>query len=356
MSERSAVQKVIKTTKHFISVSNSDSNDYNAGGNGFNPGQMYISMGNSGITNVQSYNDSTATTMTPISLSLDLFYNNVSQLFRNNKFRLSTITTDASAAIRVGGVSEAAAPITITLADAIYKTGTDLATALQTALNGKLVAWIGGSVINDFTVVFNAATNTFTLGYSVAAPAGIAALSPILVLTTIFTESAVAYDSSRIWGTTSSIQGGFSIVGSFQLPYTNRVAGLALPNYVDLQTLQVIRLHSNVAKRYFAKRGPASATPAQRILSLTDILFEIPVDTPMGATLVWQPSDNRFQQDIASNFDELRLTITDNQDVVVQFTNAAEINFTFAIEREIIVPDNEERIKALSDYNRFKSY
>ena len=356
MSERSAVQKVIKSTKHFISVNNSDSNDYIAGGNGFNPGQMYISMGNSGITNVQSYNDSTATTMIPISLSMDLFYNNVIQLFRNNKFRLSTITTDASPAIRVGAVSEATTPITITIPEAIYKTGTEMATGLQKALNDKMVSWIGGNVIGDFTVAFSAASNTFTLGYTAAAPAAVSAVTPILVLTTIFTEGGISYDSSRIWGTTSSVQAGMIVVGSFQLPYANRVAGLALPNYVDLQTLQVIRLHSNVAKRYFAKRGPAAATPAQRILSLTDILFEIPVDTPMGGTLVWQPTDNRFMQDIASNFDELRLTLTDNKDNVVQFTNAAEVNFTFAIEREIIVPDNEERIKALSDYNRFKSY
>jgi hypothetical protein len=253
-------------------------------------------------------------------------------------------------------VSEATAPITITIPEFIYKTGTEMATGLQTALNAKMVAWIGGGVINDFTVAFSAATNTVTLGYSVAAPGGVAAQSPILVLTTIFTEGGISYDSSRIWGTTSSVQAGLTVVGSFQLAYASRAVGSTLPNYVDLQTLQVIRLHSNVAKRYFAKRGPAAATPAQRILSLTDILFEIPVDTPMGATLVWQPSDNRFMQDIASNFDELRLTLTDNKDTIIQFTNAAEINFTFAIEREIIVPDNEERIKALSDYNRFKSY
>lgn len=356
MSERSAVQKVIKSTKHFVSVSNADSNDYNAGGNGFNPGQIYISFGNSGITNVQSYNDSTATTMTPISLTADLFYNNVSQSFRNNKFRLSTITTNASPAIRVGGVYEDVAPITITIPDAIYKTGDAMATALQAALIAKLVAWIGGGGIGDFTVVFSAVNNTFTLGYTTAAPAGIIAVAPILVLTTIFTESGLAYDSSRIWGTTSSVQAGVTVFGSFQLPYANRVAGSALPSYVDLQTLQVLRVHSNVAKRYFAKRGTAAATPAQRTLSLTDILFEIPVDALLGGTLSWQPPDNRFMQDIAPNFDELRLTLTDNKDNVVTFTNSAEINFTFAIEREIIVPDNEERIKALADYNRFKSY
>jgi len=475
MSERAAEQKVIKTTRHFISVGNQDSNDY--GSPEHNPGQMYISMGNSGITNVQSYNDSTATTLTPISLTADIFYNNVSQSFRNNKFRLSTVSGDQLA---LNGVGENIAPLTLTIPDQIYKTGAEIATALQTRLNsatspigwrtqivnnvpntgannfagasvssaafanaadrilitnvvgyfrnttaggggtitatvhradtnavlatsaaapvGAVMApitcsfppgtiltgnatgiffsftWNGGVIgewsygtaagalamsafaqttISTFAVSFGAATNSLTLAYNTNHPTN----TPTLVLTTAFLESGIEYDSTRIWGTTfSEFAGGIKVSGTFQLPYANRVVGLQLPNYVDLQTLQVIRVHSNVAKRTFAKRGATGLPPSQRILSLTDILFEIPLDGALGSTLVWQPSDNRFMQDIASNFDELRITITDNKDNVVQFTQAAEINFTFAIERQIIVPDNEERIKALSDYNRFRSY
>lgn len=475
MSERAAEQKVIKPTRHFISVGNQDSNDF--GSPDHNPGQMYISMGNSGITNVQSYNDSTATTLTPISLTADIFYNNVSQSFRNNKFRLSTVAGDQLA---LNGVGENVAPLTLTIPDQIYKTGAELATAFQTRLNsaaspvgwrtqivnnvpntgasnfaaasvssaafanaadrilitnvvgyfrnttvgggGTITAtvhradtnavlatssaaavgaamapitftfppgtiltgnatgifftftWAGGVVgewsygtanaalamsafaqttISTFAVTFGAATNSLTLAYNTAHPTN----TPTLVLTTAFVESGIEYDSTRLWGTTFSVfPGDIKVSGTFQLPYANRVAGLQLPNYVDLQTLQVIRLHSNVAKRTFAKRGATGLPPSQRVLSLTDILFEIPLDGALGSTLVWQPSDNRFMQDIASNFDELRLTITDNRDNLVQFTQAAEINFTFAIERQIIVPDNEERIKALSDYNRFRSY
>jgi hypothetical protein len=353
--DRQADHKVIKATKHFISVSNADSNDY--GVNGFNPGQMYISFNNSGITNIQSFNDSTTTNMRPISFSFDVFYNNVAQSFRNNRFRLSTITTDASPAIRVGGVSEATAAITITVPDYIYKTGAEIAAALQAALIAKQVAWIGGNVINDFTVVFNAATNTFTLGYTVAAPAGIIAVSPILVLTTSFTDTdALVYDSSRIWGTTGSSMGGVYVSGTFQLPYANRVAGLPLPSFVDLNTCQTFRIHSNISKRFYTKIGAAGAASSQRPLSLTDVLFEIPYDGVLGATLNHEFADDRYYQEVASNFDELRLTITDNKNNLVTFTNNAEVNFTFSIDRQIIVPDNEERIKALSDYNRFRSY
>lgn len=353
--DRQADHKVIKATKHFISVSNQDSNDY--GTSSHNPAQMYISFNNSGITNIQSYNDSTTTNLTPISLTADIFYNNVAQSFRNNRFRISSITSNASAALNVGGVSEAVAPITVTIPDNIYKTGVELAAGLQSALNAKVIAWIGGNNITDFVVTFDANTNTLKWGYTTAAPAGIVALSPILVLTTSFVDTdTLAYDSSRIWGTTSSLIGGIFVSGTFQLPYANRVAGVSLPSYVDLQTLQVLRVHSNVAKRYFAKRGAAGASAPQRPLSLTDILFEIPLDAILGQTLSWQPPDNRFQQEIASNFDELRLTITDNKDNIVTFTNNAEINFTFAIDRNIIVPDNEERIKALANYNQFRSY
>ena len=353
--DRQADHKVIKATKHFITVSNADSNDY--GVNGFNPGQMYITFNNSGITNIQSYNDSTTTNMRPINFSADIFYNNVAQSFRNNRFRLSTITDDASPALRVGAVSEATAPITITVPDYIYKTGAELATALQTALNAKLVAWIGGNVINNFTVVFGAATNTFTLGYTVAAPAAIIAVNPILVLTTSFVDTdTLAYDSSRIWGTTGSMMGGVYVSGTFQLPYASRVAGLPLPSFVDLNTVQVFRVHSNISKRFFAKIGGAGASASQRPLSLTDILFEIPYDGVLGATLTHEFADDRYYQEVASNLDELRLTITDNKNNVVTFTNNAEINFTFSIDRQIIVPDNEERLKALGDYNRFRSY
>jgi len=353
--DRQADHKVIKATKHFITVSNADSNDY--GVNGFNPGQMYITFNNSGVTNIQSFNDSTTTNMRPISFSADIFYNNVAQSFRNNRFRLSTITDDASPAIRVGAVSEATAPITITVPDYIYKTGAELATALQTALNAKLVAWIGGNVISNFTVVFGAATNTFTLGYTVAAPAGIVAVNPILVLTTSFVDTdTLAYDSSRIWGTTGSVMGGIYVSGTFQLPYASRVAGLPLPSFVDLNTVQVFRVHSNISKRFFAKIGAAGASAPQRPLSLTDILFEIPYDGVLGATLNHEFADDRYYQEVASNLDELRLTITDNKNNVVTFTNNAEINFTFSIDRAIIVPDNEERLKALGDYNRFRSY
>jgi hypothetical protein len=351
--EREKVHNTIKTTKHFFSIKNSDSNDFE--NELHNPASINITFQNP-ITNIQSYNDETRTIFHIMSLSADLFYHNISQPFKNNRIRISSITTDASPAIRVGATNESVAPIIVEIPTNIYQTGTELAAALTTALNAKLIAWIGGNVLNNFAVAFSQATNRLTISYNIDAPAGIAALLPILVFRTIFTDNSVNYDSSRILGATTSTINAVNTVGSFQLPYANRVAGLAFPNFVDLQTLQTIRVHSNVAKRFYTKVGSATTPPAQRLLSLTDILFEFPADALLGQTLSYIPHDNRYSQEISSNFDEFRITLTDNFNNPIDFLKSAELNMTFAIEREIIIPTNEERIKALSEYNRFKSY
>lgn len=480
--ERQADHKIIKATKHFISVNNTDSNDY--GSSSHNPGKMNITFNNTNMTNIQSYNDTTSTYLNPISLTIDMFYDNVSSNFSNNKFRISSITDDGRPAFAKNGVSENTAPITLTIPNNIYKTGTELATAITAQLNlvsdplgwenpylvnvphtgssafigayiqsqtvalasnsilitdvsaalrsttaggglatatvyradtnvliatseqasvsnvtsqvvfifptGTILpanatgiyfrfAWGNGLVgdwsygtaggnlsmsayiqttINNFALTFDANTSSFNLAYNTAAPASLIAVNPILVLNTIFTDLSnnVDYDSSRIFGTTGSVIGGIFVSGSFQLPYGNRVVGLLLPNYIDLQTLQTIRIHCNVAKRFFAKIGNSGSPAQTRPLTLTDVLFEIPTEAVLGQVLSFVPNDNRFYQEINSNFDEFRLYITDNKNNLVAFKSSAEINFLFSIDREIIIPDNSERIKALSEYNKFKSY
>jgi hypothetical protein len=443
---------------------------------------MNINFNNSNMTNVQSYNDSTSTYLNPLSLIIALLYDNVSNSFYNNKFRISSITDNGSPAFARNGVSEAVSPITVTVPDNMYRIGTELATAITTELNiaSNPIGWInpfisntphtgtavfagnfvqsqtvalasnsilittvtgvlasttagGGEIacavyradtnvliaqtetveigpvisqveftfdaqtvlpanatgiyfrfiringvnadfsygtaggnlsmsasiqttINTFDVDFDANTSSLNFAYNTNAPASVANINPILVLNTIFILNGLNYDSSRLLGTTGSIIGGFFVSGSFQLPYANRVAGLLLPSSVDLQTLQTIRVHSNVAKRFFTKTGSINIPAQNRPLTLTDILFEIPTNALLGQLISFEPNDNRFYQEISSNFDELRITITDNQNNFVNFKSNAEINFLFSIEREIIIPSNEERIKALAEYNRFKSY
>ena len=91
-------------------------------------------------------------------------------------------------------------------------------------------------------------------------------------------------------------------------------------------------------------------------MGMAGVLFEIPLDTVVGGSFYWQPQDDRYSQEINSNFETMTLQITDKFGRVVPFNNNAELNYQFVIEREIIVPSNEERIKAMSEYNRFKSF
>jgi hypothetical protein len=345
VNERSADFKVVKTSKHFISVSNSDSNDFGTASH--NPAQINITFNNSGITSVSSYTDQIITTMTPISMSIDLNYYNVAEAFRNNKFRIATTTGNL---LSVGGTNENAAPIEITLTEGIYRSGAEMAAEILNRLTALNVTWVGGNVMQWTNTSYSAQTNSMTLAYPTAAPAG----TPVIVLRTKFTSNNVIYDSSRIWGSTGAVVNNIYEDGAFLLPYANRVAGLPLPSQIDLRTINVIRIHSNIAKRFFAKRG--NGTNPTRALSLTDTLFEIPVDVNLGDGLVWQPCDNRYGQTIASNFDELRLTLTDKNDNVIRFVNNAEINFIFSVERDIPTQTNEERIKAIGDYNVFRSY
>jgi hypothetical protein len=351
-NDREANHKIVKMTKHFISISNSDSNDYGTASH--NPANNFISFNNPGVTNIQSSNDSTVTELNPISLSMDIFYNNVSQIFRNNKFRVRSVN---GTQIRVGATFENAAAdagliaLTVTIPDGIYKTGDEIGLAISVAINSKLIAWVGGNVIvfvAGNASMYSAASQSMLFRYTIDAPAGIAAVDPILFVESIFVnpEDNQTYDSSRIWG----IQGN----GRLNLPYANRAAGIAAPAFTDVQTLQTIRVKSSIAKRSFAKSGP-SASAAERPLTLTNTLFQIPLTEPLGSTFLWFPPDSRYQQIVSSNFDELTFVITDKNDNIVPLNNNAEVNFQFCITRDIIVPTNEQRLKSIGDYNQFRT-
>ena len=91
-------------------------------------------------------------------------------------------------------------------------------------------------------------------------------------------------------------------------------------------------------------------------LSFVPILFEIVVDQTVGGTQYWAPPDDRYSQEISSNFDTMTFSLTTKSGLVIPFNNNAEMNFQFYIEREIHISSNSERIKAMSEYNKFKSF
>lgn len=345
--------RIVKVSKHFFKVSNSDSNDYVSASH--NPANSYISFNNPGITNVQSSSDSTITRLNPISFTIDLYYNNVSEAFRNNRFHvISNVYNNALGVLSQNGIREGADGFlpSVKLNDGIYKTGEDMGAELLRALNAANISWYGGGQIVWTGTAYNAVTKSMKFKIATAAPGppNTAELKADVELS-IFCNldlNGFNYDASRLLGLNNS--------RALNLPYDSVTGqnGVLSPSYVDLQTIQVLQLRSNVAKRFFQKQGP-SQIPGHRPLSITDILFEIPTEpASLGGTLTWFALDNRYEQEIASNFDEFRIRLTDKDGNTIPFLYSAEWNFNFSVSRDVITPNNEERIKMLMDYNQFK--
>lgn len=355
--------RVVKVSKHFFKISNSDSNDYVSGSH--NPGNSYISFNNPGITNVQSSSDSTVTRLNPISFTIDLYYQNVAEALRNNRFHvMSSVYEAGKGKLYQNGIREGTDGFipAVKLNDGIYKTGEDLGAELLRALNAANIYWYDaassatGSKIEWTGSGYNAATQSMKFKLVTAVP-GTAPNSDAtkaawdLIIFCNLDLNGFNYDASRILGinTTRSLFLGFDAVRA-----TN---GVLSPAYVDLQTIQVIQIRSNVAKRFFQKQGLTAGSAASRPLSLTNILFEIPVGPgALGGTLTWLPADNRYEQDIISSFDELTIVLTDKNGAVIPFLYSAEWNFNFCISRDVIAPSNEDRVKAMMEYNKFKNF
>lgn len=347
--------RIVRVSKHFFKISNSDSNDYTIATH--NPGNSYISFNNPGITNIQSSSDSTITRLNPISFTIDLYYNNVSEALRNNRFHvMSNVYTNGLGVLSQGAVREGTNGFvpSVKLNDGIYKTGEDLGAEVLRALNAAAISWHGGNQIVWTGTSYNAATKSMKFRIATAAPGppNTAELKTAyeLVIYADVDANGVLYDASRILGLNNT--------RALLLPYdaAQATAGVLSPSYVDLQTIQVLQLRSNIAKRFFKKQGDSS-NPGQRPLSLTNILFEIPTEpASLGGTLTWFALDNRYEQEIVSNFDEMSIRLTDKDGNTVPFLYSAEWNFNFSVSRDVITPSNEDRIKSIMEYNQFKQF
>ena len=365
-NDRAADHKIVKMTKHFIGVSDSDADSF--GQDGHNAGNIVVNFLNPNITNVSSSSDATKTVLSPISLQFDVTYNNVSENFRNNRFRLRSMAGNLlqQNALRENGTIPGALatynPISfpvIQIPDNIYKTGADLGAAIFAALNNAQISWFGGNQIAFTGTTYDAGTQSIRFRHATDAPN---ASTPILFIDSVFTDpnTNIRYDSSRVLGTTGADVGAPNFIqytdGAMLLPYAAfRGVGVTTPAFSDIQTVDLIQLRSNVAKRYYRKQGN-NFTPGLNPLSFVPILFEIPMDTVVGGSFYWTPHDDRFSQEISSDFSTMTLSITDKFGNIIPFNNNAEMNFQFFVERNIIVPSNQERIKAMSEYNRFKSF
>lgn len=362
---------VVKSTKHFISVTSADSNDYTSAS--FNPGDMKITFNNTSMTNVNSSKDTTITTITPISFYGDLYYYNVSPNFKNHKFRILSSTGTALSST-IGGVAntrensligdagydEATWP-TVTIAEGMYNAA-ELGAAILTALNNSTIRWwsAGGGTQIVWTNTAIDGNGRLTIAYATNHPT----LTPNLHFYSSFSNSETI-DSSRILGMSSATitqAGGAaaSVFGGFILLYVNRAAGSLTPKVVDIKTVQQIQVHSSMAGRTFVKKGYNAnggwnLDAAQRPLTNTDILFSFSSAVDMGSTFSFEPSSPEiYTQEIQNNWDETRIYLTDNRGQLIKFINQAEISFSFAVIRQYVVPSAEDRIKNLMNYNSYQ--
>ena len=364
-------QSVVKSTKHFISVTSADSNDFTSAS--FNPGDMKITFNNTAMTNINSAKDTTITTITPITFYGDLYYYNVSPNYKNHKFRILSSTGNALSST-IGGVAntrensivgDAGYDVTtfptVTLEEGMYN-ASELGAEILRALNASTIRWwtVGGGTPIVWTNTAIDGDGRLTLAYATAHPT----ITPNLHFYSSYSNGETI-DSSRILGMSSATitqAGGAaaSVYGGFILLYTNRVAGSKTPKVVDIRTVQQIQVHSNIAGRTFVKKGfnangGFEVNASLRPLTNTDILFSFNVGVDMGSTFNFEPSSPEiYTQEIQNNFDELRVYLTDNKGQTIRFINQAEITFTFAINRQYIVPNSEDRIKNLMNYNSYQ--
>lgn len=364
-------QSVVKSTKHFISVTSADSNDFTSAS--FNPGDMKITFNNTAMTNINSAKDTTITTITPITFYGDLYYYNVSPNYKNNKFRILSSTGTALSST-IGGVAntrensivgdagyDVATFPTVTLEEGMYNAA-ELGAEILRALNASTIRWwtVGGGTPIVWTNTAIDGDGRLTLAYATNHPT----LTPNLHFYSSYSNGETI-DSSRILGmsfATITQAGGAaaSVYGGFILLYANRAAGSKTPKVVDIRTVQQIQVHSNIAGRTFVKKGYNAnggfeINAALRPLTNTDILFSFNVGVDMGSTFNFEPSSPEiYTQEIQNNWDELRVYLTDNKGQTIKFINQAEISFSFAVIRQYIVPNSEDRIKNLMNYNSYQ--
>jgi hypothetical protein len=229
--------------------------------------------------------------------------------------------------------------VVITIPTNVYD-GPALNTAVNAAMAGQVFNVAGANMV--FANVFNAVTSKYTW---VFAPGS----TGITTISFVNTIGDVQYDSAKVFG---------SITDSIAIP-------IAQTNYtmlgnVDLVPFQVIRIHSNCAKRTFQKSALITSganANATSILQGTDILFEVPIySAQIGSVITWTPiTTELYRQDLVSNFDQFNISLRDKRGNLIPLLPNCEVNLTFMIERELILPNPDNVKNAIADYAQFST-
>jgi hypothetical protein len=308
-----------KSAKHIICVNNSDGTTGSQ-----SPNDFAIQFNNSAFTNIQSgTKDPTKVHLTPQLFSCDWFFNNINSSAKNNKFVVSGTNITNGSVVIPDGIYDG-----VSLASTIQGIMNDATTGVK--YNGAVMAWV---------ITYVPASSKMLMYYSTAGATNVS------IRFSDFANSVFTYDITKVLG---------MYIFSNSI-YTKTIASSGIgasivsDTCVDLNPYQVIRLHSNVAKRTFAKKGGG--------LTTTDILFEIPTyNQAIGSTLTFPPiSPDLYRQEIVSNFDYMTFQLRDKYGGLIPLPSSCEANFTFVIEREITEPTNADRMYSIGSYTQFSN-
>ena len=319
-----------KKTKQFYSINNAVASNFT------NINRMEYNFNNSTLTNIQTSSGQKCI-FTPISLTLDWNYKNISESFKNN--RLSFDFTSGGPTDKV-----------FVIADNSY-TPLSLCEYLNDPDAGLNKPNADGGVRNDangslaWLAEFNPLLNKILIRYT-------ANVAVTVSIDTFFLIGTTRYNSTRWMGTTiqspkTNPQVGQQVAANGA--FTDPPIDVYQPRTVDFKTTDTIRIHSNIAKRFFEIKGGR--------LTSNDVLFEIVTpESAVSSTLIWENNTPElYSQEVHTNYDNLAIELKDRNGNLIDFYDHCNFNLTFSIEREIEIPDPKERLKNLQNLNQLSS-
>ena len=315
-----------KTTKQFFSISNGDAT------NSSNMNSMQFNFNNTALTDIQnSNNTSSSCVFTPVNLTMDWDFLNITEGFKNNKI-----------VFKITGTADQI----VVIPDGSYNALT-LSAWLNANINvGGLYPVLNGGANMVWRAEYDPLSNKMALAYTTGA-------AIVTAVDTYPLIGGVRYDMTRIFGTEKSNANiNQTVLSAVSVLTGNFGAPRYHPNGCDFKVFDVLRIHSNIAKRFYELKG---TNP--KVLSNNSVLFELVVpNITMGSSLVWECANSDiYSQEVINNFDNLTIEIKDKSGTLIPFRQYCSFNMTFSMTRNIQQQSVADRLKNISNFNMLSS-